>query len=229
MKNFDELLPIPGDPFFSLEPMAARYTERAPGTLCVEVSFPELLARAEKPSKIRELAPCQGVVRDLAVRVARAPDISEMGFCYLADEYFLLEQEGVACLIVLNPDENHELSVLDLFLHELTHFFRGEPHDWLFLCALSSLRVRCGLPPSFDAYDMRDGVEFLDLPDDIQRDAPLIQQWCNSLGQRLAELPHFPRGLHETLAALEMEVEARACTIRSPAEFMALAEGARVA
>jgi hypothetical protein len=224
MRNFSDLLPIPGDPYFSLEPMAAKYVARNPGEAAIEVSFFELMERSSDPSDVVELSVLSHAVGRLPLRVARAPDVPELGFCYCADEYPILEQEGLWCLILLNPSPAHAISVADLFLHELAHVFRGEEHDWSFLCILNGLRTRCGLPPSIDPYDVREGADSLDLPLQLQANDALIQTWRGQIGRRLAEAPNFPQSLRGDMMFVEAEVSRRRSEIASSSEFMALAD-----
>lgn len=217
---FNDLLPFTGDPFFALEPGAEKYVDDAIPSGNLE----ELLRVAKRPLQIDELRGLEAVYDTFPILVVRAPDIQEAGICYMADEYDILESYGVSALLALNPDRfEGSNTVRDLFIHELTHVVTGELHGWDFLCALNAFRCHCGLNPSFDPYDIRDGFEDM-LPDDLANDVELAQRWCARVGMELSRLPNLRESLFGAILQCRAALENWAPDLATPAAFMALAD-----
>lgn len=174
------------DPLFALDPLAAKHmVGRLEDGLTPSVD--ELISCVHAPNDIKELSGLHAACGDMRIGIVITPTLDVAGLCYSSDEYEILADYGLSALLALNPSLlGGQLSVCDLFLHELAHIFTGELHGWRFLCVLNSLRIRCGLSPSSDPYDGRDGFEGTRLPDTIKADADLLQKWCARIGTALA-------------------------------------------
>lgn len=184
---FEKLPAFPGDPFFTLEPMAAGRVVNTPDTSSPP-SMEELLTAARRPQEIFDFFELEDCYGQLPLLVLKTPDIYSAGFCYTADEYPALDEGAITALVAINPGRVPDgLTLRDIFLHEVAHVYTGEGHGFDFLSVLNAVRIRAGLKPSTDPYDVRDGLGFSMCSEQLNMDHRLAVELCSLVGLRLTD------------------------------------------
>lgn len=212
------------DPIFVLDPASAKYVVGRPVDGPVP-TMENLISCVYEPGEIKELAGLDAAYSGMRIGVVIVPDSDDLGVCFSSDSHEALVDVGLTALLALNPQRlGGHTSIQDLFLHEVAHIHMDEIHDWKFLSILNAMRVRCGFSPSFDPYDIRDGVEFTSLPQAVKSDIDLLQRWCAEVGSALAKLPDFTESVLGAVWELERMLEAIDEATAKPESLLALAE-----
>jgi hypothetical protein len=150
MTSFIELPAWPQDPNYLLESDAI---DGAIDEMCAVGGRFNLRMASIDPREISDFADIAGKLDLQCLHVIRVEDDRDVPvFFYRSEDYEFL---GSVSLVAINDAAVPQgLSLQDLFLHAVAHFFTGaREHDLRFLVCLNLLRAECGFAESGNVYD----------------------------------------------------------------------------